>query len=109
MPGPKEFSRSPLLPSDAWAQLSQGLRLSPREVQIVQLVFEDMRDGSIAFELALSPHTVSTYLRRLYTKLQVSSRPQLILRVMAEYLTFLAANRTLDTLPCDSKEKKHVA
>ena len=109
MPGPNELSRSPLLPLDAWGRLSLVLRLSPREVQIVQRVFEDMRDDSIAFELDLSPHTVSTYLRRLYAKLHVSSRPQLILRVVAEYLTILASNGTLDIIPCDVAKQENVA
>ncbi len=63
-----------------------ALRLSRREVQVVQGVFEDRKEESIAHELGISPHTVNTYFQRLYSKLRVSSRPQLIVRVMAEYL-----------------------
>src|SRR5215470_8448256 len=76
-----------LLPPGAWSQLSEALRLSPREMQIVEGVFEDQKEEAIAYELGISPHTVNTYFQRLYSKLRVSSRPQLILRVMAEYLT----------------------
>jgi DNA-binding CsgD family transcriptional regulator len=76
-----------LFPLSVWPQLGIALRLSPREMQIVQGVFEDRKEESIAYELGISPHTVNTYFQRLYAKLRVSSRPQLILRVMAEYLT----------------------
>ena len=76
-----------LFPLSAWPPLGMALRLSPREMQIVQGVFEDRKEESIAYELGISPHTVNTYFQRLYAKLRVSSRPQLILRVMAEYLT----------------------
>ena len=92
--GPLEYrtqGRS-LLSSSAWAYLCMALRLSPREMQIVQAVFDDWTEENIAFELGISSHTVNTYFRRLYTKLRVSSRPQLILRVIEEYLTLLASN-----------------
>ena len=75
-----------LFPLSVWPQLGMALRLSPREMQIVQGVFEDRKEESIAHELGISPHTVNTYFQRLYTKLQVASRPQLIVKVMAVYL-----------------------
>jgi DNA-binding NarL/FixJ family response regulator len=83
-----------LFPSDTWPLLGSALRLSAREVQIVQGVFEDRKEVSIAYELGISRHTVNTYFQRLYSKLRVSSRPQLIVRVMAEYLTMSSARAT---------------
>jgi DNA-binding NarL/FixJ family response regulator len=77
-----------LLPSHGWAYVCTALRLSPREKQILQAVFDDQKEDAIAHELGISPHTVNTYFQRMYAKLHVSSRPQLILRVMAEYLIF---------------------
>jgi DNA-binding NarL/FixJ family response regulator len=85
-----------LIPSGAWLHLARLLRLSSREMQIVQHVFDDRKLESIAFELGISPKTVETYFQRLYTKLHVSSRPQLILRVMAVYLLFPPSGS-----PCD--------
>jgi hypothetical protein len=55
-------------------------------MQIVQRIFEDEKEETIAFHLSISPHTVNTYVQRLYRKLSVFSRPQLILTVIAEYL-----------------------
>src|ERR1700719_1112905 len=92
-----------LFPLCAWPRLGMALRLSPREMQIVQGVFEDRKEESIAYELGISPHTVNTYFQRLYTKLRVSSRPQLILRVMAEYLTMASAQAT-DKYPTGRNE-----
>lgn len=75
-----------LFPLEVWAHLCRALHLSPRELQIAQAVFDDHKEETIACNLGISPHTVNNYFQRLYTKLQVSSRPQLILRILAEYL-----------------------
>jgi DNA-binding CsgD family transcriptional regulator len=82
-----------VIPSDAWNSLRESLQLSRREVEIIQLVFADEKDGNIAGSLGISRHTVDTYLRRLYAKLQVSSRPQLILLIVAEYLNRYLSNK----------------
>jgi DNA-binding NarL/FixJ family response regulator len=75
-----------IIPPGRWLDLVRLLRLSSREAQLVQQIFDDQKLACIAFGLGISPKTVETYVQRLYTKLHVSSRPQLILRVMAEYL-----------------------
>jgi DNA-binding CsgD family transcriptional regulator len=81
---------SSLLPCDVWSRLRDSLRLSDRELQIVQGIFEDQKQESIAFSLGISPHSVNTYIQRIYSKLRIGSRPQLIVRVMSEYLAFVA-------------------
>lgn len=43
------------------------------ELQIVQGVFNDLKDGTIAGDLGISPHTVKTYFQRPYAKLRVGS------------------------------------
>lgn len=88
------FTRNPvpgspghaLIPASDWEHVGVTLRLSPRELQIVQGVFNDRKDQTIAGDLGISPHTVKTYFQRLYAKLRVGSRSQLIVCVMAEYL-----------------------
>jgi DNA-binding CsgD family transcriptional regulator len=75
-----------LLPPSGWLYLRTALRLSDRELQIVQRVFDDQKEDLIAAELGISPHTVRTYFQRLYAKLSVASRAQLVVRVMAAYL-----------------------
>jgi DNA-binding NarL/FixJ family response regulator len=48
-------------------------------------VFDGASEKGIAERLGLSPHTVHTYLWRIYRKLQVQSREELLVRVFAEF------------------------
>lgn len=75
-----------MLSLSSWADLSAALRLSPRELDIVRHIFDDHKELAIGRALGISSHTVNTYLQRLYHKLHVSSREQLIVRVIAEHL-----------------------
>jgi DNA-binding NarL/FixJ family response regulator len=53
--------------------------LTRREQSIVRLVAEGLRNREIARQLQLSEHTVRNYLFRVFDKLDVSSRSELIL------------------------------
>src|SRR5262245_59565662 len=75
-----------LFTTEQWQSIAQSLALSNREFQIVQCMFSHCVEEQIARRLALSSHTVHTYIERLYRKLGVSSRPGLLVRVFAAYL-----------------------
>ena len=70
-----------------WRSLANCLGLSPRECGIVRAVFDGESERVAAERLGLSPHTVHTYLWRIYRKLQVQSREELLVRVFAEFRT----------------------
>ena len=53
--------------------------LTPREEQVVALVAEGLGNRQIASELNLSPHTIKKYLFRIFEKLGVSTRVELVL------------------------------
>ncbi|HEY3445354.1 MAG TPA: LuxR C-terminal-related transcriptional regulator [Myxococcales bacterium] len=53
--------------------------LSQREREIAQLVARGFSDLNIAEQLGISEHTVGVHLRRVYTKLKVHSRVELLL------------------------------
>ncbi len=74
-----------LFSDEEWGALAHSLKLSSREFQIVQGLFDDESEGGIAVSLRLSHHTVHTYLARLYRKLGVSSRCQLLVGVFGEH------------------------
>ena len=78
-----------ILPYDAWKTIAKSLGLSPRELQIIQAIFDDRKELAIAHELTISVHTVHTHLERLYRKLGVSSRLGLFLSILSEYLSSL--------------------
>ncbi len=58
--------------------------LSKREVQIVRCLAEGMTNQEIADRLKLSRHTVKNYLFRMFDKLGVSSRIELLFMTMAQ-------------------------
>jgi DNA-binding NarL/FixJ family response regulator len=53
--------------------------LTPREEQVVALVAEGLSNRGTARELSLSEHTVKKYLFRIFDKLGISSRVELVL------------------------------
>jgi two-component system, NarL family, nitrate/nitrite response regulator NarL len=53
--------------------------LTPRERDVVHLVAEGMRNQEIALKLNLTEHTVRNYLLRIFDKLGISSRVELVL------------------------------
>ena len=53
--------------------------LTPREEQVVALVAEGLGNRQIAQELNLSEHTVKKYLFRIFEKLGISTRVELVL------------------------------
>lgn len=77
---------SALLSDQAWEEITRSLRLSGRELDIVQGVFDDKTELAIADDLGISPYTVHTHFDRLHRKLDVHDRAQMLLRVVQEYL-----------------------
>jgi DNA-binding NarL/FixJ family response regulator len=57
--------------------------LTPRQQEIVYLVVEGLRNREIAKRLNISEHTIRNYLFRIFEKLGVSSRAELILYTLA--------------------------
>jgi DNA-binding CsgD family transcriptional regulator len=55
--------------------------LSPREQEITRLVAKGFPNKSIALVLDISPYTVATYLRRVFVKLGVNSRAEMVARL----------------------------
>ncbi len=53
--------------------------LTPREEQVVALVAEGLSNREVAAELGLSEHTVKKYLLRIFDKLGISTRVELVL------------------------------
>jgi DNA-binding NarL/FixJ family response regulator len=56
--------------------------LTPREEQVVALVADGMSNREVAIELGLREHTVKTYLFRIFEKLGISRRVELVLFAM---------------------------
>jgi len=74
-----------LFTAQEWDAICARAGLSPREVEIVKLVFDDLKESAIADALGVSPHTVHTHLERLYRKLGISGRCAAVVRVFAVF------------------------
>ena len=56
--------------------------LTPREQKVVSLVAEGLTNRQIADELNLSQHTIKNHLLRMFEKLEVSTRAELVLTAL---------------------------
>src|SRR5262249_20316881 len=52
-------------------------QLTPQELQIARFVAEGMSNKQVAAQLFLSPRTIDSHLRNVFSKLAISSRTQL--------------------------------
>jgi len=57
--------------------------LTPREEQVVALVADGLTNRGVAIELGLSEHTIKKYLLRIFDKVGISSRVELVLYAMS--------------------------
>ena len=60
-----------------------GPRLAPREQDVLQGLLRGASEKEVAFELNLSPHTVHSYAKSIYSAYAVSSRAELLVRCLA--------------------------
>ena len=92
-----------VLPDECWSRIGEALGLSGRQLQIVQCIFDDHVEARIALELGISEHTVHTHVERLYRKLGVSSRCELLVSVFAEHLARTHGVTPGESLPPESR------
>jgi DNA-binding CsgD family transcriptional regulator len=71
----------------AWLEVARSLRLTKRELQIVQGVFDNLPKTGIAGRFKISEHTVHTHLNRLFKKLAVTTRTDLVLCIMEQMIS----------------------
>ena len=71
------------LPPDKWREVLRGLHLPPRQERIVELILRNQCDKQIAADLVLKVPTVRTYMHRIFVRLDVSDRLELVLRLFA--------------------------
>ncbi len=76
--GQRSGARGPRArPETGWASLS------PTELKVTALVSEGLRNQAIADRLFISRRTVETHLKHIFTKLDVTSRTQLVATAVA--------------------------
>jgi DNA-binding NarL/FixJ family response regulator len=81
-----------LLQEDEWTRVADRLELSPREGEVAHCLLDGDVERTIAKELALSTHTVHSYVWRIYRKAGVRSRQGLTIRVFGVVRSLGTAN-----------------
>jgi DNA-binding CsgD family transcriptional regulator len=101
------------LSADEWDALRRMLSLSERQAEICVFILSDCSEAQIADGLGISCHTVHSHLERLYRKLAVKSRTELLVHLFQAYVHF-SAERSVDrgeseALPIARRVDPHVA
>jgi DNA-binding CsgD family transcriptional regulator len=87
------------LPEPSWKSIVRSLGLSDREAQVAGLILGDGScESAMAASLSISPHTVHTHLERIYRKLRVTSRSQVVSRIFQLYVNQEAAPQSTPTV-----------
>ncbi|MCT2589929.1 helix-turn-helix transcriptional regulator [Streptomyces sp. N2-109] len=84
-PGPVALVIEPAAAADLAALIAEAYGLTPRELEITQLITRGLPTTEIAAELFISPHTVRDHLKAVFGKVEVSSRGELVARLFAEH------------------------
>lgn len=67
------------------AYLMDAYRLTPREQEIIHHIMKGSSSKEIAAQLSISSYTVSDHLKSIYTKLEVSSRNEVIWKLFSRF------------------------
>ena len=80
-----------ILSDHAWREIGKALRITRRELEIIQGVFDNLTEKEIAGRHNMAEHTVHTHMNRLFKKLSVSTRAELVLRVVEQLIALTLA------------------
>ncbi len=64
-----------------WSEIVENLSLSSRQEEVSRHLFRGLSDKQIALQLEISVPTVRTHLSRLFLKMDVQDRHELILYI----------------------------
>lgn len=78
-------SRSNLFTSQEWAALVRALGLTQRQSEVVNSVICGLSDKQIADAMKVKPPTVRTHLQRVYAKLGVRDRTELVVHCFSVF------------------------
>lgn len=71
-----------ILPSDCWSRAAAALRLTTKDVEVLQALFRGDNEKEAAARLGVARRTFHGRLERLHVRLGVRSRVELLLRIL---------------------------
>ena len=84
---PKDAGQAEIAPA-IWERISSHFTLSPRELEVAQLLFGALKETAIARRLKMSLGTLKKTAQHLYQKMGVHNRHEFGLSVFALYQQF---------------------
>jgi DNA-binding CsgD family transcriptional regulator len=78
--GARLFNRAPATTFEQNTRALLTLKISGRELEVLELLAAGRSNKEIAVRLEVSPNTVKTHVAKLYDKLEVKRRTQAVLR-----------------------------
>ncbi|MCM1967631.1 LuxR C-terminal-related transcriptional regulator [Streptomyces sp. G1] len=84
-PGPVALVIEPAAANDRAVLVAEAYGLTPRELEITQLITRGLPTADIASALFISPHTVRDHIKAVFGKAEVSTRGELVARLFAEH------------------------
>ncbi len=77
---------SSYITDDQWWSIAESLGLTFRQLQVVKCVFDGLDELSVAHRLGVSSHTIHAHLCRVYKKISVKNRCELVVRIFLAHL-----------------------
>ncbi len=88
-----------LLDEEHWAYIRRRYHMSPREIQVAELVCRGFSNGEIAKELKIKHGTAKTHLRNIYRRVRVKNKIAMLLKFVDQAAKFSAKSRVTPPLP----------
>ncbi|MCP2299422.1 DNA-binding transcriptional regulator, CsgD family [Nocardia amikacinitolerans] len=92
----------PAKPAEVAELIVAAYELTPRELEVTELVARGLPTADIAARLFLSSHTVRDHLKSIFDKVGVTSRGELVAKLFTEHREPLAAPTTVRVLDAAS-------
>gem|GEM_PF-6217139 len=77
-----QYYQGDSLPKITFWGRNSGLKLTKQQAKVAELVLRAAGDKKVAYELGLGLPTVRTHLHRIYEKVGVADRAELIIRII---------------------------
>ncbi len=93
-----EHSAELLLNEKHWSYLQKRYHITPRELEIAQMVCRGFANEEIAEALKIKHGTVKTHVRNLYRKVWVRNKISMLLKFVADANEFFNRPKKTDSL-----------
>ena len=75
-----ERPRIAILAEEHWSYIRRQYRMSPRELQVANLVCQGFNNDEIADQLKMKNGTVKTHIRNIYRRIRVKNKIEMLLK-----------------------------